>query len=94
MPKRTQNSPSPMAPVHRASYSVEDAARALSIGRTLLFRLLKDGTLKCVRIGRRTLIPALEVDALLARLQDPAGRERLVPNCEVADLSGSAGLAE
>lgn len=89
-----KNTLAEMAPVHRASYSVEDAARALSIGRTLIFRLLKDGTLKAVRIGRRTLIPAQEVDAMLVRLQNPEGVDRLVPIREVAVRYPSTGGGE
>jgi len=46
----------------------EDAAEVLGIGRTLIFRLIKEGKLKAVRIGRRTLVPVRELEALLARL--------------------------
>ena len=61
-----QTKPAPeVAPV---SYSVEDAARALGIGRSLAFRLIREGQLKAVRIGRRTVVPVKECEAFLARL--------------------------
>ncbi|WLT31129.1 helix-turn-helix domain-containing protein [Geothrix sp. PMB-07] len=57
------------APVVAAvSYSVEDAARALGIGRSLAFRLIREGQLGAVKIGRRTVVPVKECEAFLARL--------------------------
>jgi excisionase family DNA binding protein len=50
------------------SYSVEDAARALGIGRSLAFRLIREGQLAAVKIGRRTVVPVKECEAFLARL--------------------------
>ena len=44
--------PTPLA------YSPTDAARALSVGRSTLYRLIADGRLPTVKIGTRTLIPA------------------------------------
>jgi excisionase family DNA binding protein len=46
--------------------SIESAAQALGIGRTLLSRLVKDGRIAAVRLGRRTLIPVQEIDRLIA----------------------------
>lgn len=65
---RTQSSPSrPEAVVNPVSYSVEDAARALGIGRSLAFRLIREGQLRAVKIGRRTVVPVKECDAFLER---------------------------
>lgn len=41
--------------------TVEEAAAALRIGRTKVYELLKDGDLRSVTIGRRRLVPVLEV---------------------------------
>lgn len=50
------------------AYSVEEAARRLSIGRTELFRLMKVGEIARVKIGRRTVVPAGAIsDFLTAR---------------------------
>jgi len=43
--------------------TVEEAARRLSLGRTTLYALLKDGQITSVRIGRRRRIPISAVAA-------------------------------
>lgn len=55
-------------PIPALSLSVEDAAKALGIGRTFVFQLIKEKKLKAVKAGRRTLIPVREVEAFLERL--------------------------
>ena len=51
------------------AYSVEEGATALGISRTATYKLIKEGKLKVVKIGRRTLVPRDSVQALMARLQ-------------------------
>jgi len=51
----------------RLAHSVEEAAHALGIGRSLVFALLKDGKLKSIKIGKRRLIPVVELQAFLDR---------------------------
>lgn len=46
--------------------SVKDAAKALSLGRTSIYALIKEGRLETVKLGRRTLIKVQSVRALLA----------------------------
>jgi excisionase family DNA binding protein len=48
-------------------YSIPDAARALSIGKSTVWALLAAGKLSAVKIGRSTRIPASE----LVRLAGP-----------------------
>jgi excisionase family DNA binding protein len=43
--------------------TVEEAAQRLSVGRTTMYALLKDGHINSVRIGRLRRVPA---DALIA----------------------------
>lgn len=52
-----------MAP--RLTITVEEAAVALGISRTLAYEALHRGELPFIRIGRRILIPALALDELL-----------------------------
>lgn len=60
--------PEPALPVKPVAHSVEDAAKALGIGRTLAYRLIRDGQLLAVRCGRRTLVPVTECEAFIVRL--------------------------
>ena len=47
----------PQAPTPLA-YSIADACRVTSIGRTRLYELIGQGRLETRKIGKRTLIPA------------------------------------
>lgn len=63
---------SKLPPVERVGLSIEETAQAFGIGRTNVFRLIKEGQLKAVKIGRRTVIPTDEVQAFMARLKKGA----------------------
>ncbi len=45
--------------------TVEGAAQALGIGRTTVYRLINEGNLKVVKIGRRTLVTSESIRALV-----------------------------
>jgi excisionase family DNA binding protein len=47
---------------------VEEAARRLSIGRTIMYDLVMSGELATVKIGRRRLVPVKALDAYIASL--------------------------
>ena len=53
------NHPEPLA------YSVADACKVSSIGKTLLYSLIAEGRLEARKIGKRTLIPAASLRALI-----------------------------
>ncbi len=55
----TSNHPEPLV------YSVNDACQISSLGRTRLYELIKEGRIKTNKIGRRTLISASSLKALL-----------------------------
>ena len=48
------------------AYSIADACLVSSIGRTRIFSLIKEGRLQTRKIGKRTLIPADSLRALIA----------------------------
>ena len=47
-------------------YTVKEAIRLSTIGRTRLYQLINSGELKVTRIGRRTLVRADSLRALIA----------------------------
>jgi excisionase family DNA binding protein len=58
----------------RLTYTVQEAAQALGVGRNSAYALLQRGELPCVRVGRRVLIPR---DAILRLLGiGPADQEQ------------------
>lgn len=46
-------------------YSVEDAARLLGISRSKAYAAVRDGSLKTIDTGRRRVVPASAIEALL-----------------------------
>ena len=59
--------PDPTGPT-RTLLSVEAAATQLSIGRTTMYALLKNGDVASVRIGRLRRVPAEALTTYTARL--------------------------
>ncbi|QKR99201.1 helix-turn-helix domain-containing protein [Sphingomonas sp. CL5.1] len=47
------------------AYSVRDACRVSSIGRTRLYSLIKAKKLDACKVGKRTLIPAASLQRLI-----------------------------
>lgn len=52
-------------PIQPLAYSVADACRVSSIGRTRLYALINEGRLEARKIGKRTLIPAASLRRLI-----------------------------
>lgn len=50
----------------RSTYTVVEAAHVLGIGRGLAYDMVRQGQLPSLRLGRRIVIPAPALDALLA----------------------------
>ncbi|WP_428681101.1 helix-turn-helix domain-containing protein [Sphingopyxis sp.] len=48
------------------AYSINEASRVSSLGRTRLYQLIGEGRLEARKIGKRTLIPAASLRALIA----------------------------
>ncbi|OHD02020.1 MAG: excisionase [Sphingomonadales bacterium GWF1_63_6] len=45
--------------------SINGAAKALSLGRTSIYALIKEGRLDTVKLGRRTLVKTASIRALI-----------------------------
>ena len=50
----------------KIGYSIREACRASSLGRTTIYKHISANRLKAVRIGGRTVIPAESLHALIA----------------------------
>jgi excisionase family DNA binding protein len=61
-----------MDPIKRAM-SVEEAAKAAGVGRTLLFEEIRKGHITARKVGRRTIITTEDLDAWLNSLPVKAG---------------------
>jgi excisionase family DNA binding protein len=59
----------------KKAYEVEEAAELLSLGRTLIFRLLKEGQLRGKRVGARVIISDTELERF-ANDPEPAFPEK------------------
>jgi len=51
-------------------YSIQDATRLLSVGRSSLYYLIAAGKIRPLKIGRRTLIPAQELQRFIELLME------------------------
>jgi len=68
MKPRTIQIPLPeTASIPKLAYSVEEAAEALSLGRTKTFALIKEGRLRVIRLGKRVVVPVTELQDFLRR---------------------------
>lgn len=50
----------------KLAYSIREACRASSLGRSTIYTHISAGRLRAVRVGGRTLIPAESLEALIA----------------------------
>jgi excisionase family DNA binding protein len=56
--------------------SVNQTMGILSLGRTSIYKLVKSGELPAFKLGRRTLIAASDITALVNKLQKEAETKR------------------
>ena len=58
----------------KRAMSVDEAAKAAGIGRTMLFEEIRKGRITARKVGRRTIITVDEFDAWLKALPATGGR--------------------
>ena len=51
--------------VSRIAFSVDEAAESLGVSANTVWKLIRDGVLRKVKVGRRTLIPATSLEELV-----------------------------
>ena len=51
--------------MQQLAYSINETARALSLGRTSIYALINEGRLDAFKLGRRTLIKADSIRRLI-----------------------------
>jgi excisionase family DNA binding protein len=77
--------PNPAAPVAASNidgqllYRVEEAAQLLRLGRTTIYALIQDGTLRAVHIGRSCRITRAELERFTCRLDTPPVADQHAP---------------
>jgi excisionase family DNA binding protein len=59
--------------VQREGLRVEEAAHFLGCGRTTVFQLIREGKLRVVKVGARTIVPRSEVSRFLAGATEHGG---------------------
>ncbi len=52
---------------NKISYRINEAADACGLGRTTLYKLISEGELTPIKVGARTLIRRVDLEAMLAR---------------------------
>ena len=58
--------------VSRIAFSVDEAAESLGVSANTVWKLIRDGVLRKVKVGRRTLIPATSLEELVG--PEPEGQ--------------------
>jgi excisionase family DNA binding protein len=67
-------SATPTSPLAPRVLRVEEAARALGIGRSLAYDLIRSGRLRSFKVGSRRLIPASAIDEAIAAFMEEAAQ--------------------
>jgi excisionase family DNA binding protein len=58
------------------TYTINQTMNILGVGRTSIYKLVKSGELNALKLGRRTLIAASDIAALMNRLRKEAEAKR------------------
>ena len=66
----------------RLTYTIEEAARVLGIGRSSAYQAARTGEIPVVRIGRRLLVPVGALESMLADWSNHPASQRLPDQSE------------
>ena len=69
----------------KKAYTVSEAAKALGVSHWLVREAIRRGEIRCARIGKRIIIPAVAIDQLLAAPDDQGADEKSRPNTIAID---------
>lgn len=61
----SQHKPMKEMRLNRRAYKINEVAESLSLSRTTIYKLIKRGDLKRIKLGASTLIAADSIDSLL-----------------------------
>jgi len=54
------------------AHQIPEACRRIGIARTSIYQLIKDGEIKSIKVGARTLIPETELQRFIAKRLEAA----------------------
>ena len=67
-----RNADRPVMAVPAVLYSVDEAASALRLSKSVLYELIRSGRLRTVKAGRRRLVPVAALAEYVASLEEGA----------------------
>lgn len=76
-------------PSIRRLMSIPEACRQLGLGRTSVYALISSGQLNPVKVGRRTLFVASDLDVFISEL--PRGTMQVARRAEAASVGRQGG---
>lgn len=73
-PKVERDRPSPQQNVQtghsdRKSYSIKEVGTLIGVGRTTIYEMIKEGELRAVKSGRRTIVLARDLESWIENLK-------------------------
>lgn len=59
--------------IQKPAMSIAEFCQAVGVGRTFVYLLIKQGKIRPLKVGRRTIITVQEMNSFLSRLQESQG---------------------
>ena len=61
--------PSPSSELARVAYSIPETAAQVGVGRSLIYRMIEEGRLRSVKLGKRHVVTTWDLEDFLLRKQ-------------------------